>query len=94
MLTSAKIFPFSFKIRINTIQAFKMRYITFLYLKGFMRYGLSKLQKFKKPSVYLIKQRVFQDPEIWGLVSFDSHEVEKSYIPHLKGLNSGISNFE
>ena len=36
-LTNAEIFPVSFKIWTITIQAFQMRHITFLYLKGVKR---------------------------------------------------------
>ena len=37
-LTRAKIFQFSFKISITTIQTFQMRYITFLFFKVVMTY--------------------------------------------------------
>ena len=89
-LTKVKVFQFSFKISITTIQTFQKRYITFLYLKGVKRYQPSKFEKCKISPIYLIKRRVFYALELWWLVSFEPLEVQKRYIPPLKGLNSGF----
>ena len=58
--SSVKIFPFLFKIPIATIQAFPMRYITFLYLKGVKRYQLSKFEALKNPPFYKVNMRMFR----------------------------------
>ena len=89
-----RIFPFSFKIWITTIQNFQMTYITFLYLNGVKRYQLSKSEGIKISLFYIVNMRVFELFELWWLVSFDPLEVKKCYIPHLKGLNSGYWNLD
>ena len=92
--SSVNIFQFLFKNRIATIQAFPMRYISFFYLKRIKRYQLSKFEALKKPPFYKVNMRIFRFFELCQLVSFDLLEVQKLYIPQLKGLNSGYWNLE
>ena len=89
----AKFFQISFKVWITIIQAFQMRYITFLYLKGVKRYQPSKFKGLYPPLFYKVNMRVFEFLELWRLVSFDLLKIQKCYILLLEGLNSGW-NFE
>ena len=65
-----------------------MRYISFLYLKGLKRYQMSKFEGINKPPLYKVNMRVLGFFELSWLVSFEPLEIQKRYIPLLKGLNS------
>ena len=54
----------------------------------FKRYQLSNLEGINKPPFYKVNMRVSGFFELSWLVSFEALEIQKCYLPLLKGLNS------
>ena len=54
----------------------------------FKRYHLSNLEGINKPPFYKVNMRVFRFFKLSWLVSFEPLEIQKRYIPLLKGLSS------